>query len=201
MADKPAREIEVEVLPPGATPNARRADPAGSDPGPRVYTRERPEPETREPEYQFEDPIIALVARLMDSVFSIPGTKIRFGLDPIIGLVAGYGDAASAITSLLMLARSIKHGVPKVVIVQMAMNIILNATVGAIPVVGDAFSFWFKSNEKNYELLRTHAGGKAKAANWLFVLGVVGGVSAVLVLTVVAYASIVVMLVKFITGS
>jgi hypothetical protein len=138
---------------------------------------------------------------LMDSVFVIPGTNIRFGFDPIIGLVAGYGDAAASITSLFLLFRSVKHGVPRVVIAQMAMNIILNATVGAVPVIGDAFSFWFKSNDRNYALLRKHAGGGAAPASWLFLIAVVGGVGAILILTVIAYASMVVMLIKAIRAS
>lgn len=189
MAREPAREIEVEVLPPGATPNARRADREPSEP--RVYTRpNQPPPESRSPE--FDDPLIALVSRLMDSVFVIPGTGIRFGLDPIIGLLAGPGDAAASITSLLLLYRSLKHGVPRIVIAQMALNIILNATIGAVPLVGDAFSFWFKSNDRNYALLRKHAGGGSARSSWLFVTAVFGGVGAVLILTVfasIAYAT------------
>lgn len=186
MADRPAREIEVEVLPPGEIPRARSAEP---DPGPRVYTREEREKKPEEPK-PFEDPFIALVSRLMDNAFTIPGTNFRFGLDPIIGLVAGYGDAATAVTSLLLLWRSAGHGVPKIVLAQMALNIVLNSTVGAVPVVGDAFSFWFKSNERNYALLRKHAGAvTSTGGSWLFVLLLLGGVGSVLVLTVMAYAS------------
>ncbi len=197
MAEQPAREIEVEVLPPGAIPRARSAEP---DPGPRIYTREDRDAEPQRPP-EFDDPFIALVARLMDNVFTIPGTKIRFGLDPIIGLVAGYGDAAAALTSILLLLRSAKHRVPKIVLAQMALNIVLNATVGAVPVAGDAFSFWFKSNERNYALLRKHAGSaKPTGGSWLFVLLLLGGVGAVLVLTIMAYASMLLLLVQFIRG-
>jgi hypothetical protein len=197
MAREPVREIEVEVLPPEDTSTPRRAE--ESEAGPRVYTRETQQPPASEAK-EFDDPLIALVSRLMDSAFIIPGTSIRFGFDPIIGLVAGYGDAASSITSLLLLFRSMKHGVPRVVIAQMAMNIVLNGTVGAIPLVGDAFSFWFKSNERNYALLKKHAGGTAAPASWLFLIAVVGGVGAILVLTVIAYASMVVMLIKALRG-
>lgn len=196
MAEKPAREIEVEVLPPGEIPRARSAEP---DPGPRVFTREDRDPKPEPP--QFDDPFIALVSRLMDNVFTIPGTKFRFGLDPIIGLLAGYGDAATALTSLLLLWRSAGYGVPKIVLAQMALNIVLNSTVGAVPVVGDAFSFWFKSNERNYDLLRKHAGtGKSTGGSWLFVLLLFGGVGGVLVLTIMAYASMLLLLLHFIRG-
>jgi hypothetical protein len=195
---EPVREIEVEVLPPGAIPPPRSAE---ADPGPRVYTKEDSDRETEKPS-QFEDPFIALVARLTDTVFSIPGTNIRFGLDPIIGLVAGYGDAAAALTSVLLLWRSASHGVAKIVLAQMALNIVLNATVGAVPVVGDAFSFWFKSNQRNYDLLRKHAGTAASTRpSWLFVLALLAGVGGVLALTVMAYASILLVLIQWIRGA
>lgn len=197
MAEQPAREIEVEILPPGAIPRAQAGD---VPPGPRVYTREDREKKP-EPPPPFDDPFIALVARLMDNAFTIPGTNLRFGLDPIIGLVAGYGDAATALTSLVLLWRSAQHGVPKIVLAQMALNIVLNSTVGAVPVVGDAFSFWFKSNARNHGLLQKHAGtGVSTQSNWLFVLLLVGGVGAVLALTIAAYASMLVLLLHFLFG-
>lgn len=197
MAEQPAREIEVEVLPPGAIPRTRGAD---SPPEPRIYTREEREKKEAPPP-PFDDPFVALVARLMDNVFTIPGTNLRFGLDPLIGLAAGYGDAATALTSLLMLWRSAKFGVPKIVLAQMALNIVLNSTVGAVPVVGDAFSFWFKSNARNYELLQKHAGtGASTRPSWLFVLLLIGGVGAVLAVTIAAYASMLVLLLHFLVG-
>jgi hypothetical protein len=200
MADEPAREIEVEILHPGETPHARRPEASAS--GPRVYTRPKQETAQGDPVQpaEFEDPFIALVARLMDSAFVIPGTNIRFGFDPLIGLLAGYGDAAAAVTSLFLLFRSLRYGVPQIVIAQMAWNIILNATVGAVPIVGDAFSFWFKSNERNYELLRKHAGGKATPVNWPFVVGIAAAIAIVLLFTVLAslaYLSTVVFLLKY----
>jgi hypothetical protein len=201
MADEPAREIEVEILPPGDTPHARR--PERSADGPRVYTT-RPNQEAADSDpvkpAEFEDPLIALVARLMDSVFVVPGTNLRFGFDPLIGLLAGYGDAAAAVTSLFLLFRSLRYGVPRIVLAQMAWNIVLNATVGAVPIVGDAFSFWFKSNERNYELLRKHAGGKATPANWVFVAGISAAIAVILLFSVLAslaYVSAVVFLMKY----
>ncbi len=193
---EPVREIEVEVLPPGAIPRPRQTE---SAPPPRVYARDaRKKSQAALPERApgFDDPFIALVSRLMDDVFTIPGTNLRFGFDPIIGLLAGYGDAATAITSLMLLMRSAKHGVPKIVLGQMALNIVLNSTVGAVPVVGDAFSFWFKSNQRNYELLRKHAGAvRSTASSWFFVLLLLGCVGGVLVLTVTIYASMLIALV------
>src|SRR5215216_4095806 len=72
-----------------------------------------------------EDPFLALIARLMDSVFVIPGTKIRFGLDPLIGLLPGFGAATSAGISLLMIALSTGRGVPRAVLARMGINVLI----------------------------------------------------------------------------
>ena len=90
----------------------------------------------------------------MDDFLRVPGTKLRFGLDPIIGLLPGIGDVTSAIVSAVAFVHAARSGVPKILLARMAMNILINELVGIIPGLGDAFSFWFKSNVRNYELLR-----------------------------------------------
>jgi hypothetical protein len=207
---EPVREIEVEVLPPdapGIAGNAgNRSGTRGSSPtddGPKVYAREEePLPDASANRVRADDPFIALMAKLMDNAFTIPGTKIRFGLDPIIGLWPGIGDGASALTSVLLLAQSARHRIPKIVLARMAMNIVLNATLGAMPVLGDAFSFWFKSNERNYELFRKHSTSPSVSTkpDWLFVGGLIGGVAVVLVLTVIGYATMIVTLTRLLFG-
>jgi hypothetical protein len=134
-----------------------------------------------------EDPMIALVARLMDTVFSIPGTRIRFGLDPILGLLPGFGDTATAIISALLIAQSARYGVPRIILARMAGNVLLNTALGSIPFIGDAFSFWFKSNVRNYDLLRRHAGVRRAASwrDWGFVLALLAGIVALVVVIVV----------------
>ena len=200
MADEPAREIEVEVLPPGEIPGARGPRP-NRDEEARVYSQTRvepPPPAAAPPEPAFEDPFIALVSRLMDSAFLIPGTKIRFGLDPIIGLLPGIGDGTTALTSLLLLIKSAAH-VPRIVLAHMALNIVMNTTLGAVPGFGDAFSFWFKSNERNYALLRKHAAspGASTRSDWLFIIGLLAIVGAIMAITIAAYASVITYIVKF----
>lgn len=213
MPDEPPREIEVEVevLPPGAMPKVRPATPPPSrDAGYAAGTTERrftgrPQVDQNDQagRSEFEDPFFALLARLMDTAFVIPGTNIRFGLDPIIGLLPGIGDGATALTSLMLFLRAAKHGIPKIVLARMALNIVLNTTLGAIPVAGDTFSFFFKSNERNYELLRTHANtpGSSTKSDWSFVVALLGGLALVLVLTVVGYATVLVAIVKMIRGN
>lgn len=136
-----------------------------------------------------DDPLIALLSRLMDNQFVIPGTNLRFGLDPLLGLLPGWGDAASSLVSALLILKSARAGVPKIIVARMALNILINAGVGAIPGIGDAFSFWFKSNAKNYDLHLKHAGTAQKPA--LRDRVVVGAILGVLiaVLAVVALAT------------
>jgi Domain of unknown function (DUF4112) len=142
-----AREIEIdEVLPKGARRSAK------------------------------DDPLIAFIARLMDDWFVIPGTNLRFGLDPLLGLLPGWGDSASALVSALLILKSARARVPKIVLARMALNILLNAAIGAIPGIGDAFSFWFKSNAKNHALHLKHAGTARPPAlrDRLFVAAILG---------------------------
>lgn len=110
-------------------------------------------------------------ARLFDSAFRLPGTGISFGLDPLIGLIPGLGDLMSPALTLLILWQGAAMRVPKIVLVRMVFNAILDAGVGAIPFVGDLFDFAWKANESNLRLLERHAapGTRATSGDWLFV--------------------------------
>jgi Domain of unknown function (DUF4112) len=111
-------------------------------------------------------------ARIFDSAFRIPGTRITFGIDPILGLVPGIGDLASPVFSLFMLWHGARLRVPKVVLARMVLNVLIDAGIGAIPVLGDVFDFAWKANEWNLALLETHAiaGQRASSADYLFVI-------------------------------
>ena len=110
------------------------------------------------------------LAVLFDNAFRIPGTRFRFGLDPIIGLVPGIGDMASPILALLVIWQATRQRVPKPVLARMVINALVDAGVGAIPIVGDAFDFVWKANDWNLTLLERHARAdtRATAADWLF---------------------------------
>ena len=133
------------------------------------------------------DPFIALMARLMDDIFVIPGTGIRFGLDPIISLLPAFGATASAGVSLVLIALSSRRGVPKIVLARMATNVLVNAALDSVPVVGDALSIFFRSNARNYELLQKHAGTSRAStrSDWIFLgvllFAVVGVIAAMIV--------------------
>ena len=111
-------------------------------------------------------------ARIFDSAFRIPGTNIRFGIDPIIGLVPGIGDLASPVLSLFMIWHGTRLGVPKVVLVRMVFNALIDGLSGVVPVAGDLFDFGWKATEWNLALLERHAmpGQRATSFDYLFVI-------------------------------
>lgn len=111
-------------------------------------------------------------ARLFDSAFRIPGTQITFGLDPILGLIPGIGDLASPVLSLFFIWHGARLRVPKVVLARMVLNALIDAGVGALPVVGDLFDVAWKANDWNLALLERHAmpGTRPSSGDWLFVI-------------------------------
>jgi uncharacterized protein DUF4112 len=112
---------------------------------------------------------------LMDDLIPVPGLGWRFGLDAIVGLIPGFGDTATSLVSFYILASAVRYGVPKVTLLRMGMNIGIDYVVGSLPVVGDVFDAWWKSNQLNVELLRKRAtvsaseARKGKLSDWLFV--------------------------------
>ena len=152
-------------------PERKGAKPNGS--GSETWEWEVLPPEVRQERASLEL-LFRWLALIMDEFLRFPGTKIRFGLDPIIGLLPGIGDVASAIISAVALVHAARCGVPKILLARMAMNILINELVGIIPGLGDAFSFWFKSNVRNYELLRRYSAAPAgsRRGDWIFVIAV-----------------------------
>lgn len=120
------------------------------------------------------EPLFRWIAVVMDDLLRLPGTRFKIGIDPLIGLIPGIGDTGSAIVSAIALLQAARFGVPKIILARMSVNILLNEVIGIVPVVGDAFSFWFKSNARNYALLKEHMSvrRKARTSDWLFVFGV-----------------------------
>lgn len=103
-----------------------------------------------------------LIAFLMDDLFRLPGTNRRLGLNPLLDLIPGIGDASAATISAVTLFAAMRYRVPKIVIARMGVNILLNAIIGVIPGVGEAFAFWFRPSRRNYELLKKHAGSEIR---------------------------------------
>lgn len=120
------------------------------------------------------EPLFKWLALIMDEIVRIPGTKFRFGLDPLIGLIPGIGDTSSALVSAFALIQAARLGVPKILLARMALNVLINEIIGVVPIVGDAFSFWFKSNARNYQIVKDHTvtPGVARRSDWIFVIAV-----------------------------
>ncbi|MEO5912516.1 MAG: DUF4112 domain-containing protein [Pelobium sp.] len=94
------------------------------------------------------------VSKLLDSQFNIKGFK--FGLDPILNLIPFVGDGATTLVSLLMVYTMRKHGASSKIVVKMLGNVLIDFLIGAIPIVGWIFDFYFKSNNRNLVLLREY---------------------------------------------
>jgi hypothetical protein len=112
---------------------------------------------------------------LMDDLFRIPVLGWRVGLDALVGLIPGIGDTATTLASLYILTSAVRYRVPKVTLLRMGLNLGIDYAVGALPLVGDFFDAWWKSNQKNVDLLRKRATVSANEAregeisDWLFV--------------------------------
>jgi hypothetical protein len=102
------------------------------------------------------------LANLLDTAFLIPGTNIRFGVDALIGLVPGIGDAITTVMSLYIVREARELGVPRHVIARMLVNVALDGVVGAVPFLGDAFDVMWRANRRNMALLRNHLADEAR---------------------------------------
>ena len=102
------------------------------------------------------------LATLLDTAFVVPGTNIRFGIDAMIGLVPGIGDAITTLMSLYIVREARALGVPRRVIARMLMNVALDGVVGAVPLLGDAFDVMWRANRRNMALLQSHLAREAR---------------------------------------
>lgn len=116
------------------------------------------------------DEALEQLAKVLDDVFEIPGTGIRFGLDALLGLIPGFGDAISGATSMLIVMAGWRRGLPRITLARMVANVAIDSVLGAMPIFGDLFDVWWKANRKNLDLLQ-----RAEAApqgrrwhDWLF---------------------------------
>jgi hypothetical protein len=111
------------------------------------------------------------VASVLDDMFRVPGTQIRFGLDFLIGWIPGVGDAAAGIASLIIIVAAWRGGAALVTLARMITNVILETLIGAIPIVGDVFHVAWKANRRNYRLwLREKNRGPDENQAWRDVL-------------------------------
>jgi hypothetical protein len=118
---------------------------ASRTPAPIVGTHQPPEVER-----------LRALSRLLDNAFTIPGTQVRFGLDALVGLVPGLGDAVSAVFSGYLIVQASRLGAPKSVVSRMVANVAIDTLIGWVPLLGDLFDVAWKSNVRNMSLLEDH---------------------------------------------
>ena len=129
-------------------------------------------------------------AIILDSLFRVPGTSVRFGLDAIVGLVPGLGDLASPLYTALILLEGLRLRVPAVVQARMVLNAALDMGVGLVPLFGDIADVAWKANLRNVALLERHArpGTPPSAGDYLFVtlcLGLLAVIAIVPILLII----------------
>jgi len=99
---------------------------------------------------------VARMAYWLDGLVLVPGTKLRFGLDSLIGLIPGVGDVAGMLMGGAILTEGLRAGVPNSLVARMLSNTVIDGLVGAVPLFGDLFDFAYRSNAKNARLLLEH---------------------------------------------
>jgi hypothetical protein len=112
--------------------------------------------------------------RLLDEAFRVPGTRIRFGWDAVVGLVPWAGDVLTALLGLAILVAAHRRRVPGVVQVRMLLNLAIDLAIGLVPFAGDVADVFWKANTRNMTLLERHAASPmpATAGDWWFVAGI-----------------------------
>jgi uncharacterized protein DUF4112 len=111
---------------------------------------------------------------LLDEAFRVPGTRIRFGWDAIVGLVPWAGDVLTATLGVAILVSAHRRRVPGIIVVRMLLNLAIDLVIGLVPFAGDVADVFWKANTKNMTLLERHAASPmpATAGDWWFVAGV-----------------------------
>jgi hypothetical protein len=141
-------------------------------------------------------------AHLMDDGIKVPGIPLRVGLDPIIGLVPGIGDAAGAILGAWILVEAARLRASHATLVRIFYNIAVDALGGTIPLLGDAFDVVWKANLRNVALLERHLADPARAgkADRRFVALLCGAVLVLCLALAAAGALLVATLIHFVAG-
>ena len=164
MASRVNRLAEPVILPPGT--------PLGRDSAPRPVPDED---ETLRPRLGgaggvFRNENLDLLSRVLDTWFQVPGTKIRFGLDGIIGFIPGIGDFLGGAASSIIVLAAFFRGVPLITIVRMIVNLGVEVVIGAVPLLGNLFDIGWRANRRNYALLEKslEQGKRNTWRDWLY---------------------------------
>ena len=146
--------------------------------------------------------IADMLAKVLDTTVRIPGTSWYIGLDPLLGLIPGVGDVLANLIGTIILGLATRLQLPRIVLARMSLNLLINGMVGAVPIVGDLFSVWFRSHTRNAALLREAVmkPDRETHADWFYVVGIIGGTVALLLVTIAFVVWLVVKLWRVLAG-
>lgn len=119
--------------------------------------------------------IVRRLAKVMDELVTIPGTKLKLGLDPIIGLIPGVGDVGSAAVGAYIIRAANRLGVPAIVQLRMLLNLLIDTLIGLVPIVGDYLDVLYKANAKNAVLVQRSVENREATgrSSWLLFIGMI----------------------------
>jgi hypothetical protein len=136
-------------------------------------------------------------SKLLDSQFTIPGTSMKFGLDPIVGLIPGAGDVVTYIMSALLIIAMFQRGASGKLVMKMVGNAALDMLVGSIPVLGSIFDFTYKANDRNVKLFHEfHEEGKHKGSGIGYIILFIAILFALLAVSVLLAGWVITSIVK-----
>lgn len=146
--------------------------------------------------------IADMLAKALDATIRIPGTSIYIGLDPLLGLIPGIGDVLANLIGAIILGLATRLQLPRIVLARMSLNLLINGAVGAVPIVGDLFSVWFRSHMRNAALLRDAVMKPDRETHndWFYVVGIIGGTVALLLVTIAFVVWLVIKLWRVVAG-
>jgi hypothetical protein len=155
-----------------------------------------PETPSSDPQREAMVATAELLAKILDTTVKIPGTPFYVGLDPLLGLIPGIGDMLANLIGTVILILAARLHLPQIIITRMSVNLLINGTIGAIPVLGDLFSIWFRSHARNAELLRRAATQPYRETQQarIYVACIIAGTVVLLLLAIAAILWIVVKL-------
>jgi hypothetical protein len=108
------------------------------------------------PDFARELEEVRRLAKLLDTRWRIPGIGVRFGIDPLLGLIPGAGDLVAGAISTYVIVKAHRLGAPKSMLVKMAGNVAVDTVVGSVPILGSVFDLFYKASTRNLRLLQTH---------------------------------------------
>lgn len=148
------------------------------------------------------DKSLDTLATYLDGLFEVPYLGWRFGLDAIVGLIPNVGDFATSLASFYILIAGVRYGVPKITLLRMATNIGIDYVVGTIPFIGDIFDVFWRSNQKNIDLIRKRATGvdAGTKSDYIFVGGIILFLAALLAASITASVAILYWMMRVVFG-